>query len=80
MEQYIEKFGAITSPYDIRDFVAKAPRKTTEDDFPEEFELKMCKVKNQQNVGSCVAHAMASIVEYFTQIQQNQYVPMVTVT
>ena len=76
--EYIEAFGAIDSPYDVRDYVAKAPQGTSDDKFPKEFQLNMCKAKNQHSVGSCTAHAMASIIEYFTQVQQNEYIPMST--
>ena len=59
--------GAIPSPKDIRDYVATA----TIQDFPDSFELPMPEVKNQGNVGACVAHALATVVEYFEMIQEN---------
>lgn len=60
MEQDV-KCGAIFSPVDVRDYcLAAAPIRS----FPDEFELKLQKVKNQGSIGSCVAHSLAEIVEY----------------
>lgn len=59
--------GAIPSPKDIRDYVATA----TIQDFPDSFELPMPEVKNQGNVGACVAHALATVVEYFEMTQEH---------
>jgi C1A family cysteine protease len=33
--------------------------------FPKEFELKLRGVKGQGSVGSCVAHSLASVIEYY---------------
>ena len=57
------KFGCILSTYDSRDFKLKASATAT--DVPDEYScpLKMS-VKNQGQVGSCVAHAVSSILEY----------------
>lgn len=60
--------GAIPSPIDIRDYKYKTA--ATAEMFPEEFELEMPKVKNQGAVGSCVAHALSYIVEYYTSKQE----------
>lgn len=59
--------GALPSPKDIRNYVAVCT--AAEEDFPEEFELEMPEVKDQGNVGSCVAHALALVVEYFDKLQ-----------
>lgn len=53
--------GSLFSIPDPRDYVAKSS--VTE--FPDKFELSMPQVKNQGMVGSCVAHALATTVEYF---------------
>ena len=60
--------GALFSPKDIRDFKMSYTKNKTI--FAKEFELKMPKVKNQKNVGSCVAHSIATVIEYFN-IKQN---------
>ncbi len=59
--------GAIFSPVDIRDYRAVACAASNE--FPESFELPMPEVKNQGAVGSCVACALATVVEYFSRYQ-----------
>lgn len=64
----------IISPFDARDFVAKAVEK----DFPESFELDELPVKNQGQVGSCVAHAASELVEYINRWQEGSYVKMST--
>lgn len=55
-------FGCLLSPVDLRDFKVRA----TSQPLPENFELDFSKisVKNQGAVGSCVAHAMSTILEY----------------
>lgn len=55
-------FGCILSPIDLRDFKVSA----TAQPLPEQFELDFSniRVKNQGSVGSCVAHAMSTILEY----------------
>ena len=64
---FIEACGAIPSPIDIRDY--KGVCVATATSFPDEFELPMPKVKNQGSIGSCVAHALATTIEYFNSIQ-----------
>ena len=66
--EYFKSFGAHESPIDVRDYKIKAPAMAVE--YPEEFELDMCGIKNQLNVGSCVAHACAEVVEYFNKQQE----------
>lgn len=55
--------GAIFSDYDVRDhqLVCAAGMEI----FPKEFELKLRGVKGQGSVGSCVAHSLASVIEYY---------------
>lgn len=59
--------GAIFSKKDIRDYRLDTPRAQV---FPETFELKLGTVKNQGVVGSCVAHAIATVVEYHNKLQK----------
>ena len=66
--------GALFSKFDIRDYIAST--KLTE--FPDEFELKLPKVKNQGSVNSCVAHSLSTIVEYFNQKESGKYKQMST--
>lgn len=66
--------GAFFSKPDVRDYTATT--KTTE--FPTEFELELPKVKNQLNIGSCVAHALSIVVEYFNQREQGTFEEMST--
>ena len=68
--------GALFSPTDVRDY--RLACVGNEADFPEEFELKMPKVKNQKNVGSCVAHSIASTIEHFNIIQNGNNTKMST--
>ena len=62
--------GALFSKPDVRDYVAK----TKLSGFPTDFEL----VKNQLSVGSCVAHALSTVVEYFNEMETGQYEEMST--
>lgn len=61
------KCGALFSEPDVRDYklIYTAPRTN----FPKSFALKMRGIKNQGDVGSCVAHSLASIIEYYNFIQ-----------
>ena len=56
-------YGAIFSDYDIRDYQLICSSEI--EDFPQEFELELRGIKNQGAVGSCVAHALASVIEYY---------------
>lgn len=67
-------FGALFSKPDVRDYVAS----TKLSEFPEEFELKMPKVKNQGSVGSCVAHSLSTVVEYFNKKETGRHREMST--
>ena len=70
-EKFIMAFGALPEKLDIRDYKLKKLSKATVAQFPETFELKMCAVKNQGSVGSCVAHAIAETIEYHNKVQDN---------
>lgn len=61
------KCGAIFSGYDARDYKLVYTASTA--DFPKEFELQMRGIKNQGAVGSCVAHSLSSIIEYYNYTQ-----------
>ena len=77
VKNYIEAFGAIESKIDVRDYqVACAAAPNVE--LPEVFELNMRAVKNQHSVSSCVAHALAAVVEYFNFIQEKTDTTMST--
>ena len=66
--------GALFSKPDVRDYVAH----TKLAEFPSEFELDMPKVKNQGSVGSCVAHALSTVAEYFNNKETGKYEEMST--
>lgn len=66
--------GALFSKPDVRDYIAS----TKLSEFPEEFELNMPKVKNQGAVGSCVAHSLSTIVEYFNKKETGRHREMST--
>ena len=55
--------GALFSPVDVRDY--RLACVSNESEFPDEFELHMPKIKNQKSISSCVAHSIASTIEYF---------------
>lgn len=61
--------GAIFSGTDVRDYQAVYTASAAK--FPNEFELKTVRIKNQGNVGSCVAHSLSSIIEYYNNVQNN---------
>lgn len=62
-------YGAIFSGVDVRDYKMVCTAATY--DFPAEFELNTVRVKDQADVGSCVAHALSSIIEYYNNVQRN---------
>jgi C1A family cysteine protease len=60
--------GALLSPIDVRNYTATCAVNTGE--LPKEFSLDyLPEVKDQGRVGSCVAHALAFVVEYFDYLQ-----------
>jgi hypothetical protein len=64
--------GAILSAPDIRDYHLH----TKTNKFPESFELPMPEAKQQGMVGSCVAHALATIIEYYNKKEYTFHLPM----
>ena len=61
--------GAIFSPKDVRDYSVACAAAA---EFPKEFELDMVRIKNQGAVGSCVAHSLSEVIEYFNSVQKNE--------
>lgn len=66
--------GALFSIPDLRDYRAT----TTKTDFPKSFKLNMPEVKNQGFVGSCVAHALSCVAEFFTERETGKTVKLST--
>lgn len=60
--------GVIKAIPDVRNYKLKVDE---DEVFPEEFELKMIRVKNQSNVSSCVAHSLSEVIEYHNVRQNN---------
>lgn len=61
-------FSKLKSPYDIRDY--KLAYVSSPEEFPDTFELATVTIKDQGSIGSCVAHACSSIVEFHNNRQQ----------
>lgn len=61
-------YGAIFSKVDVRDYKMVCANQNMK--FPSEFELKPVRIKNQMDVGSCVGHALSSIIEYYNVAQR----------
>ena len=72
----VRSFGAIYSPKDVRDYKLVATAAPTE--LPEEFQLDMVRIKNQGSVGSCVAHSLSEVIEFFNKKQFNHNYVMST--
>ena len=68
--------GAIFSDIDVRDY--KGVCCTSAQNFPKEFELPIIRIKDQKDIGSCVAHAISSANEYYNYIQHNDNTEMST--
>ena len=71
-----QSLGLIFSSYDIRDYTAVVD--IQQKGFSEEFELPIIRIKDQGKVGSCSAHVLSSIVEYFNYIQLGNKTEMST--
>lgn len=67
-------YGAIFSGVDVRDY--KMVCTSAKYNFPDEFELSTVRIKNQMETGSCVAHALSSIIEYYNSVQRNDNTEM----
>lgn len=66
--------GAIFSGIDVRDY--KMICATPKIEFPKEFKLNTIRIKNQMDTGSCVAHSLSSIIEYYNAKQHGDYSEM----
>ena len=60
-------FSNLVSPYDVRDYKIAT---VVSREFPDTFKLQEVTVKNQGSVGSCVAHACSSVVEFHNKRQE----------
>ena len=65
----MEMLGAIFSKLDVRDYVIKSTKADKKHNQINSYELPIVRVKHQGNVGSCCAHVLSSVVEYFNYIQ-----------
>ena len=65
-------FGALKSKKDIREYRVSSI-KPNSIEIPNEYELTMPEVKNQDSTGSCVAHSLSTIIEYFNMVQEQEY-------
>lgn len=63
-------FGALHAQKDVQAYKVASVSPEAVANLPEEFELTPPDVKNQQSVGSCVAHAMSEVIEYFNASQE----------
>lgn len=70
--------GVAPAKFDLRDYRAKFKGVATAAQFPAVFELPMPNVKNQGQVGSCVAHSIATVIEYFDNTETGGTEPMST--
>lgn len=76
MSNIPHSLGGLFSRPDVRDYVAKSTLTT---EFPETFYLtNMPKVKDQGQVGSCVAHSCALVTEYFNEKETGKFTRMST--
>lgn len=65
-----QSLGAVLSPIDVRDYQLVCSSATT---YPTSFELEnMPEAKSQGLVSSCVAHALATIIEYISRKQGDE--------
>ena len=69
--------GVVDSTYDIRDYRANLKAGLSYF-FADSFELPMPHVKSQGKIKSCVAHALATEIEYFDKKETGEYHRMST--
>lgn len=67
----MEVLGAIFSQLDVRDYIMKSTKIENSKNKIGSYELPIIRVKHQGNIGSCCAHVLSSVVEYFNYIQHN---------
>lgn len=72
-------FGVAPAKFDLRDYKIKYKKNIAAAGiFPKQFEVKMPKVKYQGQVGSCVAHSLSTVIEYFNMKETGTFIPMST--
>lgn len=61
----INNYSCLQSPIDLRDYRLRLTDVLSAE-YPKEFKVDMLhRIKNQRSICSCVAHALASILEYY---------------
>lgn len=78
MKKFEYGLGVAPAKFDLRDYRAKFKGVATAAQFPSVFELAMPNIKNQGLVGSCVAHSLATVIEYFDHNETGSVAPMST--
>jgi C1A family cysteine protease len=74
-EVNFESKGAMPPQVDLRDYTVVA----LAGQYPDTFVLSpLPAVKNQSAVGSCVAHALSEILEYFNQVETGKFTRLST--
>ena len=77
MEDFKHTLGSLFSIPDVRDYVAHSNK--SDDEIPKEFTLSyLPAIKNQGAVGSCVAHSLATVAEYYTKKETGKKTKMST--
>ena len=77
MEELKNCFGLLFSIPDVRDYIAHST--ASDDSIPKEFILDdLPATKNQGSVGSCVAHAIALVAEYYAAKESGEKTKMST--
>lgn len=71
-------FGVAPAKIDLRDYKIRYKGVATASNFPKEFSLKMPRVKYQGQVGSCVAHSLSTVIEYFNEVETQKDIEMST--
>jgi hypothetical protein len=70
MREFNHSFGAIPSPYDIRDFTLRA---LPPQEYPETLDLGVVAIKDQGPAPTCMPHTMSEIIEYHHFKQFGEY-------
>lgn len=77
MEDFKHQFGSLFSIPDVRDYIAHS--NVSNDAIPKEFMLSnLPAIKNQGSVGSCVAHSLATVAEFYTKKETGKKTVMST--
>ena len=75
---FVRGKGVAPAKIDIRDYKGKVRDVACSARLPEKYELATVPVKDQGIVGSCVAHAISSLIEYFEQKESKKYTRLST--